>query len=293
MRWKRGIWFLLALVAMFVIALGWWVLPSSGDRALAKIRREGCIRIGYAVEAPFAFLDSQGTPTGLEIEVAKRMVAAMGIPRIEWCCTEFGALLPELQAGRFDAIVAGMFITPERSRIAAFSEPTFHVGQALLVQAGNPCGLHAYEDLLKNPQLKVAVLHGSVEDELLRRIGVSELQTIRVPDAVTGRSAVQAGVAGCLALSSPSIRRMTQQGANGCEGAQPFTQPVLRTASPGGYGAVVFRRSEEALRNAWNQQLRGFVGGVEHRRLLEQFGLSAEELPGPVSTAALLSGGVS
>ena len=37
-------------------------------------------------------------------------------------------------AGRFDIIAAGMYVTPERCRQVAFSEPTYAVGEGFVVE---------------------------------------------------------------------------------------------------------------------------------------------------------------
>lgn len=290
---KRLLWLVSAGIA--VAGIGMWVFnaPSQRDETLARIQREGVIRIGYAVEPPYVFLNAQGALTGLEIEVAKCIVARLGIPRIEWQMTEFGALISDLEAGRFDVISAGMFITPERAQRVCFSEPTFHVHPALLVQSGNPDGLHAYEDVIKLPHIKIAVLHGSVEEAMIRELGVPDAQLIVVPDALTGRFAVESGLAGGLALSSPTIRFMAlQQNLGLTEIAQPFTAPTFSGAQITGFGAAVFRKTDTVLLEAWNRQLSGFLGKTEHHRLLTRFGFNDAELPTAVTTAEILSSGV-
>ncbi|MBZ9799837.1 MULTISPECIES: transporter substrate-binding domain-containing protein [Mesorhizobium] len=67
--------------------------------------------------------------------------------RIEPVVTEWGSLVPGLQASRFDFITAGMWIKPERCRNVLFSEPIATERGALLVPKGNPEGLHSYEDV--------------------------------------------------------------------------------------------------------------------------------------------------
>ena len=106
---------------------------------LEAAKAAGKIRIGYANEAPFAYMDSQRAEvTGESVEIARVVLKRMGINQVEGVLTEFGSLIPGLQAKRFDIIAAGMYVTPERCRQAAFSNPTYGVSQALLVKQGNP-----------------------------------------------------------------------------------------------------------------------------------------------------------
>lgn len=291
---KRWIWLMLALLA--VVGLGLWLLPfaATSSGTLARIRREGVIRIGYAVEPPYVFLDAGGEPTGCEIEVARKLAARLGVPRIEWCQTDFGSLISELEAGRFDVIAAGMFITPERGQRVSFSEPTLHVRAALLVRSGNPHGLHSYEDILKTPRqpIKIAVLHGSVEETMIRQAGVPEWQIVVVPDAVTGKVALENGLVDGLALSAPTIRFMARQENQGLtEMAGPFEPPTGVGGRLVGYTADLFRKADDDLRSAWNRELNAFIGSPEHRRLLAEFGFSDEELPGDKTTAEVLASG--
>ena len=91
---------------------------------LEAAKAAGKIRISYANEAPFAYMDSQRAEvTGESVEIARVVLKRMGINQVEGVLTEFGSLIPGLQAKRFDIIAAGMYVTPERCRQAAFSIP--------------------------------------------------------------------------------------------------------------------------------------------------------------------------
>lgn len=292
MKQKHWIWLAPVVLAAVVAGLLAFRPPVPPGVTLARIEREGVIRIGCAPEAPYVFLDARGTFTGEEIEVAKIIASRMGIRRIEWCQTDFGSLIPELEAGRFDVIAAGMFITAERARRVIFSEPTFRVRNALLVRTGNPHGLHSHEDIIRQSQVKIAVLHGSIEEAMIRKIGVPDDRISVVPDALTGRVAVESGLVDCLALSSPTVRFMARQQNLGLsEIAQPFVVPVSNDARHVGFGANAFRKADDDLRVAWNRHLRAFLGSAEHRRLLAEFGFSDDELPGEITTSEILSSG--
>lgn len=255
-------------------------LSRSSHDAFAKARREGVIRIGYAVEAPYAYLTPDGEVTGEAPELARVIAGRLGIPRIEWHLDEFGSLIEGLEAQRFDVVAAGLFITPERLRRVAFSTPTFQVGSGLLVRKGNPHRLHSYADILKNHAVRIAALSGSVEEQGLLRLGLSTARLVRVPDAFSGRASVSSGQADGLALSAPTIRWMARHQIAGLtERAEPFDVASPSPPAEPGRGAFAFRPGDGALRAAWNAELRKFVGSDEHRRLVSAFGFSATELP--------------
>lgn len=247
------------------------------DRSLERARERG-IRIGYAVEPPYAFLTEAGEVTGEAPEIARLVARRLGIARVDWNVSEFGALLPELRAGRYDAVAAGMFVTPEREREVSFSRPTFRVRQALLVRRGNPLDLHSYPDAIARSDIRVAALDGSVEAALLRRMGLPESRLVLVPDARASQRALQGALVDGVALSSPTVRWMEMNDRLGAtEAASPFTQPDPQFAAGLGYGAVAFRQDDAELRRAWNRVLGNVLGTPEHLALVERFGFTALE----------------
>ena len=70
---------------------------------------------------PFNYLDKNGQPAGFDVEIARALCDAMGAS-----CTmelaEWEALLPGLEEGKYDMIVASMARTPEREAVADFSQ---------------------------------------------------------------------------------------------------------------------------------------------------------------------------
>lgn len=245
--------------------------PSQDE--LAAYRARG-LRIGYAVEAPYAFLAEAGRVTGLDPEVARRIAQRLGLQRVEWRMTEFHALIEDLEAGRFDVVAAGMFITRERERRIQFSLPTFSVQGAMLVARGNPARITSPADILSQAQLRVAALTGSVEEASLRSGGLDPARLINVPDAGTGCRLVATRRADALYLSLPTLR----WALGSAEFADTEVIEIPPSSSPA-LGAFAFRKSDAALRAAWDEQLRSFVGSEEHVELLQRFGFGRGALP--------------
>src|SRR5215208_1574886 len=96
------------------------LIPAHAETTLERAKREGFIRVGFANEAPYGFATPDGKLTGEAPEVAKAVLAKIGIPQVDGVLTEFGSLIPGLKAGRFDIIAAGMFINPKRCAEIAF-----------------------------------------------------------------------------------------------------------------------------------------------------------------------------
>jgi polar amino acid transport system substrate-binding protein len=110
---------LIALSALF------GQIPANAETALERVQRTGEIRIGYANEAPFAYTLADGRVTGESPEIAKIVFAKMGIKKADAVLTEWGGLIPGLQARRFDVIAAGMYVTPARLEQVLFTDPHY------------------------------------------------------------------------------------------------------------------------------------------------------------------------
>lgn len=279
-----------ATAAAALVAVLLFGRQNRDDNSLQALRDADAIRVGYAVEPPHAFLKPGGEVTGQSPELARTIIAQMGIGRIDWRMAEFGELISLLEKGRIDVIAAGMFITPERARRVAFSEPIFQVSQGLLVAKGNPLSLHSYADAGKRHGARVAVLSGAVEEKMLVASGVDAGRLVRVPDARTGLTAVETGMADGLALSAPTIAWMGGAGQLGrTEPAQPFAQPPEQLTRGFGYGAFVFRKGDKALLAAWNAAQKEIMAGPRYKEIMAAFGFTPEDDPGTVTTREILA----
>lgn len=253
---------------------------------LEKAKADGYIRVGFANEAPYGYATPDGKLTGESPEVVKAVLAKMGIEQVDGVLTEFGSLIPGLQAGRFDIIAAGMFVNPRRCEQVQFSEPTYGIGQAFLVAAGNPKGLADYGSIAADPSLKLAVMSGAVEAGYARDSGVAEDQIVQLPDQSSLVAAVKAGRADAAALTALSIADMASKN-EGVESTKPFGE--VAGESVVGHGAVAFRKEDQDLYEAFNAELKNFIGSEEHIALVTPIGFGADYLP-TKTTAELCAG---
>lgn len=286
---KRKRMMIAGALILAMAALIAWIAFERRDQSLSRLQRAGVIHIGYAVEAPFSFLEA-GDVTGAFPEIAKRIVNTLGIARIEWVQADFDALIPALESGRIDVIAAGLFITQERAQRVAFSEPAMRVQQSLLVQKGNPRSLHSYQAAAARADVSIAVIAGAVEETILRQMGVPDAQIVVVPDALTGRVVVKSGRADGLALTAPTIRWMALRSPLiFTEMAAPFEQPDLPFFKKIGYAAFAVRQADRRLLSAWNRALSDLMPRPDYLALLAIFGFAETELPGKITTAEVLA----
>lgn len=234
------------------------------------------LRLGYAAEAPYAFVDEHGRVTGAIPELARHVADRLGLP-VTFVQTDFGSLLDQLEEGRYDVVASGLFITAQRAQRVRFSTPTFQAADAALVRRGNPRRLHSLDDV-RTAGAAVVVLAASVEEALVRRAGIPPERTIAVPDAAAARRALESGDADLFLNSEPTVQWMSRRDAAGTfEVAAPFIADA--SSADAHVGGFAFRLGDDALVAAWNRVLGTVVGTPAHVALIEPFGFTRRSLP--------------
>jgi polar amino acid transport system substrate-binding protein len=95
---------------------------------------------------------------------------------------------------------------------------------------------------------------------------------------------VDSGKVDALALSAPTLRWMVaSKQVHQAEWVEPTSIVSREDGLKTGYIAFAFRKEDTALRAAWDQQLKRFLGSEEHLRLVRPFGVRREDLPAGVN----------
>lgn len=263
---------------------------EKGDSAeekssLKRIQEEGKVRLGIANEKPYGYQTPDGEVTGVAPEITKAVFKELGVEVVEGEVTEFGSLIPALQAGRFDVVTAGMDIRPERCAEASFGDVEIKYGEGMAVQKGNPKNLHSYEDIAANPDVKVSIMAGANQIDFLKELGVKEDQ-IETADSISSNvAAVTSGRVDATVMTEATLREaVASADQSKIEEVKPFTQPVIDGESVMSYGAAVFRKDDNELREAYNEQLQKLLDSGKILEIFEQFGFGEDNLPDDVTT---------
>lgn len=244
---------------------------------LAEARERGFVTVGIADEVPYGYIDSNGDVTGEAPVVAARVLEELGIGEIRAEVVSFGALIGSLQAGKFDMIAAGMFITPERAAQISFSDPDYCIGQAFGVREGNPHGLEDFRSVVEDPDVTIAVLAGGVEEGYALRAGVLPEQIEVFTDLDAQYEALVDGRVDAITGTSPSVRRKVEEldGFVATESFLPVDENGDRVLACGAFG---FRREDEAFRDAFNEALDRLQAAGHIEPLITQFGFAPEDV---------------
>ncbi len=247
-------------------------MPQAQAASLAEIKGEGTIRIALANEIPYGYSDLDGTAKGIGPDVAKHIMAELGIGNVVWVTTSFGSLIPGLQANRFDMVAAEMAILPQRCKEALFSEPNSSYGEGLLVAKGNPKDLHSFEAFADSSD-KIAIMAGADQLEMLQSLGVDEARMVTITNNADAISTVATGRADAYAATSLTVSELASK-SDKVEPAAHFVDPVVDGETVRSWGGFVFAKGSEDLRDAVNAELAKYKKTQDWADTMARYGFS-------------------
>lgn len=257
------------------------MVDGDGDGAgglLGELQEAGVITVGIANEAPYGFEDENGEPTGEAPEVAKAVLEQLGIPELEAVVVDFGSLIPGLQAGQFDMIAAGMFITEDRvfNENVLFSDPDYCAVQGFAVAEGNPLGIGPSFESLADSGGTVGLLSGAVEIGYSEEAGIPE-DRMEIFDQVANLfEALQDGRIDAVALTSVTVGYQASL-LDGIEATESFVYVDPEGNEVFGCGGFGFRQENQEFRDAFNDILVEMRENDEILPIIQEFGFSAGE----------------
>ncbi len=140
---------------------------SLGEKAqtpLEKIKEKGTLVVATSPDyAPFEFqtlVDGENKVVGSDIMLAQKIADELGV-KLEVSSMNFDNVLNSVKNGKADLAIAGLSVSPERSKIFDFSEPYYQVGNVLLVQKADATKYTKVEDLNK---ADLAVQKGTTQE---------------------------------------------------------------------------------------------------------------------------------
>ncbi|MBW3619668.1 MAG: ectoine/hydroxyectoine ABC transporter substrate-binding protein EhuB [Actinobacteria bacterium] len=249
---------------------------GTGDGLLEELRSRGTIKIGIANEVPYGYEGDDGEPTGEAPEVARAVLAELGIDDIEAEVVDFGALIGGLQAGQFDMIAAGMYINAERAEQILFSDPDYCVGEAFAVPEGNPLGLTDFNSVVDSGAT-IAILSGAVEEGYAETAGVPAEQIELFTDVNAQYDALSAGRVDAVTGTSLTVLNQVEsrEGFETTTSFFPLDENGEEILGCGGFG---FRQEDQAFRDAFNDKLNEMQEAGTLLPIITQFGFAEEDV---------------
>ncbi len=164
------------------------------------------LRVGIApTYPPLAFMQD-GVLAGIEPDLAQQLAKQTG-RRIKYEIIPFDRLIPALQAGQIDLIMAGMSITAERQGQVSFTDSYLKVGQMLLIRE---------KDIKRFPRalfdqsagVRIGVERGSTGEQFSLKTfawgGITHFDTTEA-----GIRALEQGSIDCFVHDAPTVWRFS------------------------------------------------------------------------------------
>lgn len=165
------------VVGFLLVFLASTVFPQT----LTQIKQRGKLLVGTEPTfPPFEFVDEKNQVVGFDIDIANELAKRLGV-KVEIVSLPFDSLIPALQQGKIDIIIAGMTITDERAKVVDFSKPYFEANQAIVVRKDGKFEPKKLEELVGK---KVAVQLGTTGDLVVTDIdGINVVRFQKFTDA--------------------------------------------------------------------------------------------------------------
>ncbi len=110
-------------LACAVITAGIGLIAGTASAEKIKIGTEGAY-------PPFNSLTADGKLEGFDVDIAQALCDEMKV-KCEFVAQDWDGIIPALQAGKFDAIIASMSITPERLKQVDFTHKYYNTPPAI------------------------------------------------------------------------------------------------------------------------------------------------------------------
>jgi polar amino acid transport system substrate-binding protein len=235
------------------------------------VRDAGSLTIATEPSYPPAssFAADGRTIVGFEPDLAAALGELLGV-RVEFRAEPFGTVLDGLTAGHYDAVMSAMTDTPERRADADFVN-YFRAGSAIVIQRGNPRGIHDLGGLCGDT---VAVEAGTVHLDLLARsqaaCGDAPIVVIESSSNDDALLELRTGRASAVLTDYPPAVVAT---------TDERTQAYFQLASdvqyePGLYGIAV-SRDRAALRDALTAALASLVESGHYQHVLDDWDVAS------------------
>ena len=152
------------------------------------IKKRGKLAIGVLVDVPpYGFMDADGKPQGIDIDVA-RLLAQRMEALLDMVTVTGPNRIPYLLTGKVDMLVAALGIVPDRAKLVAFSHP--YSGFSTFLYGKKEIPMHSFADL---KGLSVGVPRANTADLTLSKKAPPGTDILRFNDDASVQQALLSG----------------------------------------------------------------------------------------------------
>ena len=196
------------LLVSSIVAIG--LLAGCVEFSISESTALDPIRVGMDLRyPPFETVTTDNEPEGISVDVANAFGEFLGRPT-EIVNTGFGGLIPALQSGEIDIVIASMSITDARKVVVDFTDPYFFFKIITLVNQDFATANSLDEDstldeLLEIPDARYAGIASQVSATIPTQAGKTVTEYIDLPTAIEAVAAEENSADILLMSASPVV----------------------------------------------------------------------------------------
>lgn len=250
---------------------GFALSKFEGDTSLARVQKKGELVIGTSNDWPYSYLDAKtGAFTGIDADIIQTAAKMLNIKKVTVQTVPFDGLVPGVLSGRFDMVGDSIHATPERSKLVAFSFPTYYYAETMVVKKGSSIAAKGLDDMKGK---SVGSVLGTNYTEWIQKTpglqykGYKDAQTL-VQDVASGR--LDAGI-----YDLPVIASIIKDHPE-------WPVEIVRTYQaravkvPANYSRYIFRQQDQQLNEAFSRAIEWMQYTGQMKELLKKHGLGEE-----------------
>ncbi|MFE8103272.1 ABC transporter substrate-binding protein [Brenneria goodwinii] len=157
-----------------LLSVGMSTVTQADDSAIAKIKARGELIVATGNYRPFEYYDDNNKMVGYDIDIAQKIAEKLRV-KLKVNDMQFTSLIPSVQSGHADIVIAAMYINDERKKVVDFSEPYLKTGMVLVVKKSNNA-IAGPEDL---KGLTVGAKAGATSEQVARKLSETTPFTIK------------------------------------------------------------------------------------------------------------------
>jgi polar amino acid transport system substrate-binding protein len=139
----------------------------TAESTIEQVLQKGVLRVGMSTFVPWAMKDKTGKLIGFEIDVATRLAKDTGV-KVEFVPTKWAGIIPALLTGKFDVIIGGMGILPQRNLKVNFTIPYDYSGMSIVAHKKLAAGFSKIQDF-NRPNVTITARLGSTAEVAVRK----------------------------------------------------------------------------------------------------------------------------
>jgi len=145
-------------------------VTTGADSSLKSISANGVLRVGYNPHViPFCYFNANRELVGFDVSYAYQLARSLNVS-LELIPYEWESLASDLQGGKFDLAISGIYITPERLQTFGVSRAYYESPIALIVKSDRANLFLKGESIAAMPDLKLAAFDGPALLPLVRQL---------------------------------------------------------------------------------------------------------------------------